>query len=115
MSVKPPQILAPRSACGPHPVVNKLEAEIFEEKAATLARLTRTFEAALAAWHAAEEEVEAGSDATERCHRLFDEAARALWQFVVQREVCGLRSTEAVMREYRVPAALRLRMGTARR
>jgi hypothetical protein len=117
MSVKPPQILAPRSARGPQPLVSTLETEIFEEKAATLARLTRTFEAALAAWRAAEaeEEAEPGTEASERRHRLFDEAAQALWHFVVQREVCGLRNTEAVMREYKVPAALRLRMGAARR
>jgi hypothetical protein len=33
----------------------------------------------------------------------------------MQREVCGLTNTEAVFREYRVPAALRLRMGAIRR
>ncbi len=108
-------MLAPRSARGPQPIVNTLDAEILEEKAATLARLTRTFEAALAAWRAAEQEADVGREASERRRRLFDEAAEALWHFVVQREVCGLRNTEAVMREYRVPVALRLRMGAARR
>ncbi len=118
MSLKPPHILAPRSALRPLPVVNTLEAEIFEEKAAALGRLTRGFEQALAAWRDAETEA-AGEDRAgehaRRCTQLFDKAAEALWLFVVQREACGLRNTEAVLREYRVPAAMRLRMGATRR
>jgi Family of unknown function (DUF6665) len=116
VSIKPPQILAPRQAIRPLAAVNTLEAEIFEEKAAALGRLTRGFEAALAAWRAAEAEAgEKGADKTERRRtELFDKAAEALWLFVVQREACGLRNTEAVLREYRVPAALRLRMGPLR-
>jgi hypothetical protein len=116
MSLKPPQILAPRSAMRPQPIVNTLDTEIFEEKAATLGRLTKVFETALAAWRAAEEEAETGNPPAEcRRRRLFDEAADALWLFVVQREACGLRNTEAVLREYGVPAALRLKMGAVRR
>jgi hypothetical protein len=38
-------------------------------------------------------------------------AARALWQFVVQREACGLRDSGAMMRMYGVPAEVRDRMG----
>jgi hypothetical protein len=114
MSLKPPQILAPRSRPHAQPLVHALEAEIFEEKAATLARLTRAFETSLAAWKAAETDVEAGCGPDERHRRLLDEAAAALWNFVVQREVCGLRNTEAVLREYRVPQALRVRMGARR-
>jgi hypothetical protein len=33
----------------------------------------------------------------------------------VQREACGLRNTEAVLRDYKVPAAVRLRMGVVRK
>jgi hypothetical protein len=116
MSLKPPQILAPRSLLRAEPVVNTLAAEFFEEKAATLGRLARAFESALAAWRAMEEEAAAGLCPSERRRRrLLDEAADALWHFVVQREACGLKNTEAVLREYRVPAALRLRMGAIRR
>ncbi len=116
MSLKPPQILAQRSAMRAQPIVNTLDAEILEEKAATLGRLTKAFETALAAWRAGEEDAAAGGSVSEqRRQRLFDEAADALWHFVVQREVCGLRNTEAVLREYGVPAALRLRMGAIRR
>jgi hypothetical protein len=116
MSLKPPQILAPRSAMRAQPIVNTLDTEIFEEKAATLGRLTKAFETALSAWRAAEEEAEAGNPPAEsRRGRLFEEAADALWLFVVQREACGLRNTEAVLREYGVPAALRLKMSAVRR
>jgi len=116
MSVRPPRLLAPRSALRPHPIVNTLDAEIFEEKAATLGRLTRSFETAFFAWRDAETDAEAGAGAdAEKRQRLFDAAAEALWLFVVQREACGLRNTEAVLREYKVPAALRLRMGAKRR
>ena len=114
MSLKPPQILAPRPA-EPHPAYI-LDTEILEERAATLARLTRAFETALAAWRAVEDEAAAGRHPSERRRRrLFDEAADALWHFVVQREVCGLSNIETVLRECSVPAALRLRMGAIRR
>jgi hypothetical protein len=116
MSLKPPQILAPRSALRAQPIINTLETEVFEEKAATLGRLTHAFEKALAAWREAEAQAEAGNPPPEpHRQRLFDEAAEALWLFVVQREACGFRNTEAVLRIYEVPAALRLRMGAARR
>ncbi len=114
MTVKPPQILAPRPVLGP--AASALDAELLEEKAATLARLTRSFEKALAAWREVERETAAGERPGEnRRTRLFDEAADALWHFVVQREVCGLRNTEAVLREYGIPPALRMRMGAWRR
>ena len=43
-----------------------------------------------------------------------DAVGKALWYLVVQREACGLRNTEAMLTEYRVPPAVRLRMGVAR-
>ena len=42
---------------------------------------------------------------------LVASAAQALWQFVVQREACGLRDSGTVMRMYGVPAEVRDRMG----
>jgi len=42
---------------------------------------------------------------------LVASAAQALWQFVVQREACGLRDSGAMMRMYGVPAEVRDRMG----
>lgn len=118
MSLKPPSILAPTSRGN---AVDVLEYEVMQEKASTLGRLTRAFEQALAALKSfeAEQKAAGGSgfdqDDFSRRERLLDEAGEALWHFVVQREICGLRNTEAVLREYQVPAALRLRMGVARR
>lgn len=114
MSLKPPRILAPRNT---NPVLDALEYEVLQEKASTLGRLTRAFEAALAALVRFEgEEVRGmGGESESRREALLDEAAGALWHFVVQREACGLRNTEAVLREYRVPAAVRLRMGVVRK
>lgn len=101
MSVRAPQSLQSRPAWGS---VDVLEYEILQEKASTLGRLTRRFEEALAAHGAAPDD-----------EALLDAAGEALWHFVIQRELCGLRNTEAVLRENRVPPAVRLRMGVARR
>ena len=101
MSVRAPQSFRPGPAWGS---VDVLEHEVLQEKASTLGRLTRSFEEALAALGAAPED-----------EALLDAAGEALWYFVIQRELCGLRNTETVLREYRVPPAVRLRMGAARR
>ena len=39
------------------------------------------------------------------------EASVALWEFIVQREACGLRDMRAVLRDYRVPAEVAAQMG----
>jgi len=113
MSVQPPRILAPRAAPS---AVDVLEYEMMQEKAAALGRLARSFEAALAALAACDaaalDAAHAGPAGREA---LLDAAGRALFDFVVQREACGLRNTEAVLRHYNVPAAVRLRMGVVRR
>lgn len=109
MSVKPPSLLAPPRL--PEPV-DALQYEIVGEKAATLARLARRFEAALAAFRAVE--AEAGAADPARREALLAAAGEALWHLVIQRELCGFRNSEALMREYCVPAAVRLRMGVGR-
>lgn len=111
MSVKPPSILAPRRL--PEPL-DALQHEVVAEKAATLARLARRFEAALAALAAFEAETAAGAGDAARHEALLQAAGEALWHLVIQRELCGLRDGEALMRNYAVPAAVRLRMGARR-
>jgi hypothetical protein len=112
MSIRPPRSLAPR----PDVALDALQHEVMQEKAATLGRLTQAFEQALAAWRAGEADAAAAGGGDEgRRAALLDNAADALWSFVVQREACGLRNTEAVLREYGVPAVLRLKMGVVRR
>jgi hypothetical protein len=92
--------------------VRTFEIDIMAEKAAALGRTGARFERALAAYDEACADAE--SDARRR-EELGDAAARALWEFVVQREACGLRNTEAALREYAVPAAVRRRLGIMRR
>jgi hypothetical protein len=110
--MRPPRHLATPAGTA----IDALQYEVMQEKAATLGRLTRTFERAFGALRAFEAAPPSHLDqccASER-EALIDEAAKALWHFVVQREACGLRNTEMVLQEYGVPAALRLRMGVVR-
>lgn len=98
MTVRPPR----RSErMDKDPLTAAIEHEALEEKAATLARLTRKLEEALAALDGASEERE----------RLLARAGEALWHVVIQRELCGLRRHDALMRELAVPGAVRARMG----
>jgi hypothetical protein len=88
-----------------------LDYEIAQETAAALGRQGRALEAAL---RALADFDAAGSGApADRAARadLVATAARVLWEFVVQREACGLRDGGTVVRMYRVPAEVRDRMG----
>src|SRR3954449_10227803 len=81
-----------------------LDREFAQEKAASLRRLGQALELALSAL--------AQVDAAKRDReRLLEEAGLALWQFVVQREACGLRDFSYVLRDYRVPPEVVARMG----
>jgi hypothetical protein len=108
MTLRPPSGFSSRS---PASAVDVLHHEIMQEKASTLGRLTQAFEKALANFVEFEAGAASTADASAQRERLLDEAGEALWWFVVQREACGLRNTEMVLREYKVPAAIRLRMG----
>jgi len=90
-----------------------LDYEIAQEKASALGRLGRALEAALQVL--AEFDTAHPSPApVERQARsnLVATAGHVLWQFIVQREACGLRDAGSVMRMYRVPAEVRDRMGS---
>lgn len=86
-----------------------LDYEIAQEAASALGRQGRALEAALRALA----QFDAGAAPTDRAARatLVADAAVALWEFMVQREACGLRDTGMVMRMYKVPAEVRDRMG----
>ena len=93
-----------------------LDYEIAREKASALGRLGRRLEAALAALAAfdAESKNEAFAPAAKRSEErkeLVAAAGEVLWSFIVQREACGLRDSVRAMRDYGVPAEVRLRMG----
>ena len=86
-----------------------LDYEIAQETASALGRQGRALEtalAALAAFDAAEPPV-----SSDRRADLVATAARTLWEFIVQREACGLRDAATVVRMYRVPAEVRDRIG----
>jgi hypothetical protein len=93
-----------------------LDYEIAREKASTLGRLGRRLETALAALAAFDAQAEEEASAPppvgrEQRDALVAAAGEALWNFVVQREACGLRDSNRAMRDYGVPAEVRLRMG----
>ncbi len=89
-----------------------LDYEIAQEAAAALGRQGRALEAALRALAA----FDAGGEPPMSADRgaradLVAAAAPALWEFVVQREACGLHDGRMVVRMYRVPSEVRDRMG----
>lgn len=87
-----------------------LDYEIAQETAAALGRQGRALEAAL---RALADFDAAGASTADQATRagLVATAARALWEFVVQREACGLRDGGMVVRMYGVPREVRDRMG----
>lgn len=103
--MKLPSILQGRPGSG----VDVLEYELFQEKAATLGRMGAKLKAALDALAAHDASPGRGGDA-ERAE-LVAAAGEALWYYVVQREVCGLRDTDAVLRHLGVPREVQLKMG----
>ncbi|HEY0440422.1 MAG TPA: DUF6665 family protein [Xanthobacteraceae bacterium] len=113
MTVRPPSNLFQRGA--PKAPQDALEYELAQEKAFALGRMGRRLEAALAALSAFDAAREPGAalpaeDKRERAGLVAD-AGVALWHFVVQREALGLRDSARLMRDYRVPAEVRDRMG----
>ena len=101
---KLPRILQGRSG------VDVLEYELFQEKAATLARMGAKLKTALDALSAYDAAHPQRDGDAERAG-LVAEAGEMLWYYVVQREVCGLRDTQAMMRSLGVPREVQLRMG----
>jgi hypothetical protein len=94
--------------------VGLLQHEFAQERASALGRLGRAFEAALAALREFDLRManpEPSPVERELRAALVEEASTALWQFVVQREACGLRGMRHVLHEYRVPVEVSCRMG----
>ena len=88
-----------------------LDYELHQQKAQTLGDLGSRVEQALAALRAFD-----GSGGTDEARRtdLVDEAAAQVWAFMVQREICGLRHWDAVVKDYRIPGEVLSRLGQAR-
>ncbi|MBW3631270.1 MAG: hypothetical protein KY464_18555 [Gemmatimonadetes bacterium] len=90
--------------------LEKVQAEIAQEKAASLGRVSSKLEEAMARLEAFDAGIRSGAGAGTR-QPLVDAAGEALWYYVVQREACGFRDVESVLREFRVPQEVYLRMG----
>ena len=101
MSVLPPSQFNPGLG---NSVLDALDQEIASEKASSLRHAGRRVEAAMAAWRAGAEE------APER-ERLLRQAADAVYAYFVQRELCGMRRQEDVIREYGIPRQVLVRLG----
>ena len=107
----------PRSLAGSHKPQtgwSVLDYEIAQQKAQTLGTLGAQVEQALASLRA----FDAGAHGPERAAErsaLLDEAAERVWAFMIQRELCGLRFWEAVVKEYGIPREVLNRVGRVRR
>jgi hypothetical protein len=111
MIVSPPRRTSRRVPDNPQAA---LDYEIAQDKAAALGRLGRRLEAALAALgefdRAPEPAAATGLETRAARRALAADAGVALWHFIVQRESLGLRDSARVMRDYGVPADVRMRM-----
>ena len=86
-----------------------LDTEILQQKAQTLGDLGQQVEQALAKLRAFGDT--AGAPATAEREALLDKAADRVWALMIQRELCGLRHWDAVVRNYAIPREVLNRMG----
>ena len=87
---------------------NVLEADLLAEKASSLGHHGRLVEQAMAALQA--HDALPGGDAEERA-RLVRKAAKEVWAFFVQRELCGLRDQKQIINDYGIPGEVLVRLG----
>lgn len=96
------------------PKASPLEVEILQEQAQTMGRMGRQLEQALEALHTFNAASATGQELARRS-ALIDLAAAVAWAFMVQRELCGLRDWEVVIKEYRIPADVISVIGSMRK
>ena len=89
---------------------NVLEHELREQKAQALGTLRDQVEQALAALRTFEAEQD-GPNRDARRQALMAAAADRVWAFMIQRELCGFRNWEAVVRDYGIPREVLNRVG----
>jgi hypothetical protein len=112
MSFRLPQSLS--GGHRPQAGSNVLETEILQQKAESLGHMGHQVEKALARLRAFDAGQPAGDSAARRS-ALLDEAADRAWAFMIQRELCGLRHWEAVVKAYAIPREVLNRMGRVTR
>ncbi|ESX06455.1 hypothetical protein X769_07030 [Mesorhizobium sp. LSJC268A00] len=102
MSLRPPSL----GASAAEAAFDALGHEILAEKAAALGRAGQRVEETLA-------KLRQNNDDEEQRLRLLKEAAAAVHAYFIQRELCGLRRHESVIREYDIPRAVLVRLGAS--
>lgn len=102
MSLRPPDLLGRRHAS--ETGLELLGHEIMAEKANALGRAGRKVEETLAALQSAD------NGAAERAKAL-RAASDAVWAYFLQRELCGMRRHDEVIREYAIPREVLVRLG----
>jgi aryl-alcohol dehydrogenase-like predicted oxidoreductase len=112
MTVRIPQSLSP--GLQPETGWSVLDYELREQKAHTLGILGGQVEQALAALRVFDAEAHE-ADSEQRRHALLDGAADLVWAFMIQRELCGLRNWEVVVKDYGIPREVLNRVGQVRR
>ncbi|TPN46457.1 MULTISPECIES: DUF6665 family protein [unclassified Mesorhizobium] len=101
MSLRPPS--GSTSAAAAEAAFDALGHEILAEKAAALGRAGQKVEETLARLRDnADEQIRS---------MLLKDAAKAVHAYFIQRELCGLRRHDAVIREYNIPKAVLVRLG----
>jgi hypothetical protein len=96
----------------PDAAFDLLEADVLAEKASSLGHHGRLVEQAMAALRAYD--ASPGGDPEERLV-LVRKAARVVWAFLVQRELCGLRDQKQIIKDYGIPAEVIVRLGIVER
>ncbi len=91
-----------------------LDYEILQQKAQTLGNLACRVEQALAVLRTFDAGPPGADTEARRCV-LLDEAAERVWAFMIQRELCNLRSWETVVKDYGIPREVLSRVGQFRR
>lgn len=103
MSVRMPSNFGQSSA--QESALDLLGHEILAEKAAALGRTGQRVEETL-------KKLRENREQDQRA-RLLKEAAAAVHAYFIQRELCGLRRHESVIREYDIPRAVLVRLGAS--
>ena len=103
MSVRMPSNFGQSSA--QESALDLLGHEILAEKAAALGRAGQRVEETL-------KKLRENSDDDNR-PRLLKDAAAAVHAYFIQRDLCGLRRHESVIREYDIPRAVLVRLGAS--
>ena len=103
MSLHPPRLFV-EARLRADQGINLLESEMLADKASSLGHHGRLVEQAMA-------ELRAFQGAPEARRALVKKAAREVWAFLVQRELCGLRDQKEIIRFYGIPPEVLVRLG----